>query len=55
MTISLIAVQAYFIPIVIKEFIRDRDFAYLIVIVVLIGTSLAAIALVIGVFTGVAQ
>ena len=55
MMLSLIAVQAYFMPIVIKEFIRDRDFAYLIVIVALIGTSLATIALVIGVFTGVAQ
>ena len=55
MMVSIIAVQVYFIPIVVKEFIIDRDFAYLIVLVVLIGTSLAAIALVISVFTGVVQ
>lgn len=55
MMISLIAVQAYFIPIVIKEFIRDKDFSYLIVLIALTGTSLATLALVFGVFTGVSQ
>lgn len=54
--IALIGIQAYFIPTIFKDFIKYKDFVYLICLLGLIGTSFATVGLLIGVtsmlFTG---
>ena len=54
--ITLIGVQAYFIPAIFKDFIKSKDFVYLICLLGLIGTGFATVGLLIGVismlFTG---
>lgn len=54
--VALIGIQAYFIPVIFKDFIKYKDFVYLICLLGLIGTSFATAGLLIGVtsmlFTG---
>lgn len=53
---ALIGVQAYLIPTIFKDFIKYKDFVYLICLLGIIGTSFATVGLLIGVismlFTG---
>lgn len=55
--IAITGVQAYFIPAIFKDFVKYKDFVYLICLLGLIGTSFATVGLLIGVtsmlFTGV--
>lgn len=54
--IALIGIQAYLIPTIFKEFIKYKDFVYLICLLGIIGTSFATVGLLIAVvsmlFTG---
>lgn len=47
--ISLIGIQAYFIPTIFKDFIKYKDFVCLVCLLGLIGTSFATVGLLIGV------
>lgn len=57
MMLALIGIQAYFMPTIFKDFIKYKDFMYLICLVGIVGTSFATVALLTGVismlFTGV--
>lgn len=56
MMLALVGIQTYFMHVIFKDFIKHKDFVYLICLLGIIGTSFATIALLLGVisilFTG---